>query len=113
MARSDLCLESREIRSTEDIPIRTLPARVHKLTRAAPDVIIIDLKLPASERLQFLAGPPVSACSFSPANTWTFYSRKAGTARSRWPTHRMRTTFFNCMFGRYQAASSPDTSSKP
>lgn len=56
MARSDLCLESREVRSIEDIPIRTLPARVHKLTRAAPDVIIIDLKLPANERLQFLAG---------------------------------------------------------
>jgi CDP-4-dehydro-6-deoxyglucose reductase len=56
MARSDLCLESREVRSLEDIPIRTLPARVHKLTRAAPDVMIIDLKLPANERLQFLAG---------------------------------------------------------
>jgi CDP-4-dehydro-6-deoxyglucose reductase len=56
MARSDLCIESREVRSLEDIPIRTLPARVHKLTRAAPDVMIIDLKLPANERLQFLAG---------------------------------------------------------
>jgi CDP-4-dehydro-6-deoxyglucose reductase len=56
MARSDLCIESREVRSLEDIPIRTLPARVHKLTRAAPDVMIVELKLPANERLQFLAG---------------------------------------------------------
>jgi CDP-4-dehydro-6-deoxyglucose reductase len=56
MARSDLCIESREIRSIEDIPIRTLPARVHKLTRPAPDVMIVELKLPANERLQFLAG---------------------------------------------------------
>jgi CDP-4-dehydro-6-deoxyglucose reductase len=56
MACSDLVIESREIRSLDDIPIRTLPARVHSLTRAAPDVMIVELKLPASERLQFLAG---------------------------------------------------------
>jgi CDP-4-dehydro-6-deoxyglucose reductase len=56
MARSDLCIESREVRSLADIPIRTLPARVHKLTRAAPDVMIVELKLAANERLQFLAG---------------------------------------------------------
>ena len=56
MARSDLCIEGREVRSLADIPIRTLPARVHKLTRAAPDVMIVELKLAANERLQFLAG---------------------------------------------------------
>lgn len=56
MARSDLCIESREARALGDIPIRTLPARVHRLTRAAPDVMIVELKLPANERLQFLAG---------------------------------------------------------
>ena len=55
-ARSDLCIESREARSLADIPVRTLPARVHKLTRAAPDVMILELKLPANERLRFLAG---------------------------------------------------------
>jgi len=33
MARSDLRIESREVRSFEDIPIRTLPARVQRLTR--------------------------------------------------------------------------------
>ena len=56
MARSDLRIESREVRSLEDIPVRTLPARVHRLTRVAPDVMIVELKLPANERLQFLAG---------------------------------------------------------
>ena len=56
MARSDLRIESREVRSFEDIPIRTLPARVQRLTRAAPDVMIVELKLAANERLQFLAG---------------------------------------------------------
>lgn len=55
-ARGDLCIESREVRSLADIPVRTLPVRVQKLTRAAPDVMIIDLKLPNSERLQYLAG---------------------------------------------------------
>jgi CDP-4-dehydro-6-deoxyglucose reductase len=56
MACSDLVIESREVTSVADIPVRTLPARVHSLTRAAPDVMIVELKLPASERLQFLAG---------------------------------------------------------
>ena len=55
-ARSDLCIESREARSRADLPVRTLPARVEKLTRAAPDVMIVELRLPASERLQYLAG---------------------------------------------------------
>jgi CDP-4-dehydro-6-deoxyglucose reductase len=55
-AKSDLRIESKEVRSLQDIPIKTLPARIQKLTRAAPDVMIVELKLPASERLQFLAG---------------------------------------------------------
>ncbi|MCM8594412.1 CDP-6-deoxy-delta-3,4-glucoseen reductase [Accumulibacter sp.] len=55
-ARSDLAIESREARSFDDLPIRTLPARVARLVQAAPEVMIVDLKLPASERLRFLAG---------------------------------------------------------
>ncbi|MES2771664.1 MAG: CDP-6-deoxy-delta-3,4-glucoseen reductase [Pseudomonadota bacterium] len=55
-AESDLAIECREITSLQDIPVRTLPARVQKMTRAAPDVMILELKLPANERLQFLAG---------------------------------------------------------
>ena len=54
--RSDLVIESREVRKAGDIPVKTLPARVQSLERAAPDVMIVRLKLPASERLQFLAG---------------------------------------------------------
>ncbi len=54
--RSDLVIESREVRKAGDIPVKTLPARIQKLERAAPDVMILKLKLPASERLQFLAG---------------------------------------------------------
>lgn len=55
-AQSDLIVECKEVRSLQDVPVKTLPARVQKLTRAAPDVTIVELKLPASERLQFLAG---------------------------------------------------------
>ena len=54
--RSDLVIESREVRKAGDIPVKTLPVRVQSLERAAPDVMIVKLKLPASERLQFLAG---------------------------------------------------------
>ena len=55
-ACSDLTLEIRQLGSTSDIPVKTLPSRVEKLERLAPDVMAIHLKLPASERLQFLAG---------------------------------------------------------
>jgi len=55
-ARSDLIIESRELRSPEELPVKTLPARVQKLTLAAPDVMIIELKLPPGQRLQFFAG---------------------------------------------------------
>ena len=55
-AREDLTIEAKELRSSQDIPVRTLPARIEKMTLAAPDVMIVELKLPATERLQFLAG---------------------------------------------------------
>lgn len=55
-AQTDLALEMKGVSSARDIPVKTLPARVETLERAAPDVIILGLKLPANERLQFLAG---------------------------------------------------------
>ncbi len=51
-----MVVECREINAIKDIPVRTLPCRVQKLERAAPDVMMIQLRLPGSERLQFLAG---------------------------------------------------------
>ncbi|RPJ46006.1 MAG: CDP-6-deoxy-delta-3,4-glucoseen reductase [Betaproteobacteria bacterium] len=54
--RSDLVIECREIGAVKDIPVKTLPCRVQSLERLAPDVMRIRLRLPASERLQFLAG---------------------------------------------------------
>lgn len=55
-AKSDLLIQSKEVRSLQDIPVKTLPARIQKLTLASPDVMLVELKLPANERLQFLAG---------------------------------------------------------
>lgn len=54
--RSDLVVECREIDASRDIPVRTLPCRVEKMERLAPDVMGLRLKLPAGERLQFVAG---------------------------------------------------------
>ncbi len=55
-ALTDVVIECREISAIKDIPVRTLPCRVQKLARVAPDVTMIHLRLPAAERLQFLAG---------------------------------------------------------
>jgi CDP-4-dehydro-6-deoxyglucose reductase, E3 len=53
---SDLVIEVREVRRAGDIRIRKLPCRVESIDKPAPDVAIVRLKLPANERLQFLAG---------------------------------------------------------
>ena len=53
---SDLVIEVREASAVRDVPVKTLPCRVQKMARLAPDVMLLQLKLPASERLQFLAG---------------------------------------------------------
>jgi CDP-4-dehydro-6-deoxyglucose reductase, E3 len=53
---SDLVLEARTIGAVKDIPIKTLPCRIQKMERLADDVMALYLKLPANERLQFLAG---------------------------------------------------------
>jgi CDP-4-dehydro-6-deoxyglucose reductase, E3 len=53
---SDLTIECREISAVKDIPVRTLPCRVQKMEKLSPDVMRLGLKLPANERLQFLAG---------------------------------------------------------
>jgi len=53
---SDVVIEAREVRKAGDIPIRMLPSRVQRIDRPTADVAILYLKLPANERLQFLAG---------------------------------------------------------
>ena len=52
----DLVIRVREIEAVRDIQIRMLPARVLEKTLLAENVMRLQLKLPASQRLQFLAG---------------------------------------------------------
>jgi len=52
----ELVIECRTIGAAKDLAVRLLPCRVHKLDKVADDVVIVQLKLPANERLQFLAG---------------------------------------------------------
>jgi CDP-4-dehydro-6-deoxyglucose reductase len=53
---SDLTIEAKEIGATKDIVVKTLPCRVEKLDKRADDVMVMKIKLPANERLQFFAG---------------------------------------------------------
>ena len=75
-AQSDLIIESCNARPAQNFPIRTLPARVQKLTLAAPDVMLVDLKLPSTEKFQYLPGQYINILlrdgqkrSFSLANS--------------------------------------------
>jgi CDP-4-dehydro-6-deoxyglucose reductase len=72
---TDVTIEARTIGAAKDIQVKMLPCRVQKLERLAEDVMVLHLKLPANERLQFLAGQYIefllkdgSRRSFSMAN---------------------------------------------
>ncbi|MBV8030669.1 MAG: CDP-6-deoxy-delta-3,4-glucoseen reductase [Betaproteobacteria bacterium] len=52
----DLTIEARTVGAAKDIEVKKLPCRVQKMERLADDVMVLSLKLPANERLQFLAG---------------------------------------------------------
>jgi CDP-4-dehydro-6-deoxyglucose reductase len=54
--RSDIVIEARELTGFGDIPVRKMPARIARIERVAPDVIVVSVQLPANERLQFRAG---------------------------------------------------------
>lgn len=53
---TDLTIEVREVRRSGDIPVKRLPCRIESIDKPAADVAIVRLKLPANERLQYLAG---------------------------------------------------------
>ncbi len=54
--KSDLVIESLEVTTGSEIQVKTLPCRVQKMEKVAHDVMVLYLKLPANEFLQFLAG---------------------------------------------------------
>ncbi len=53
---SDLVVEAREIRRVTDVEIKSLPCRIERLERLAPDVMGLFLRLPAVEDFRFRAG---------------------------------------------------------
>jgi len=55
-AASDLTVEARVVAAVGEIPVRRMPCRVSSIDKPVPDVAVIRLQLPASERLQYLAG---------------------------------------------------------
>lgn len=56
VAESDLIIEVAEIESVSNVEIKILPVKIASLRKLAPDVMEVLLKLPETERLQFLAG---------------------------------------------------------
>jgi len=55
-AHSDLTVEARLIAAVAEVEIKTLPCRIARLRRLAPDVMQVWLRLPSVERLHFHAG---------------------------------------------------------
>ena len=53
---SDVSIEAREVLGVGDFPVKKSPVRVARLERAADDVMLMSLQLPATERLQYKAG---------------------------------------------------------
>lgn len=55
-ATSDLVLESRQVSLEGALPVRKMPARISSLVHTSPDVVQLQLQLPASESFQYRAG---------------------------------------------------------
>ncbi len=53
---SDITIKARQISAAGDLPLRKLPCRVIRIEKLNHDVLRLYLKLPTTERLQFLAG---------------------------------------------------------
>ncbi|CDG84810.1 CDP-6-deoxy-delta-3,4-glucoseen reductase [Janthinobacterium agaricidamnosum] len=53
---ANLVIEAREVAGSGDFPIKKMPSRVTTIDKVAPDVVVLTLQLPASERLQYRAG---------------------------------------------------------
>ena len=56
MPLSDLTIQCREFEAPGDIKVKQLNSRVRRMYVVAPDVMVIQLELPTSKRLQFMAG---------------------------------------------------------
>jgi len=55
-AQGDVVVEARTVPGAGEFAIRKMPTRVTTITRPAPDVAILQMQLPANDRLQYHAG---------------------------------------------------------
>ena len=54
--QTDLVLEARTVPGAGEFPVRKMPARVASMVRAAPDVVVLTMQLPANDPLRYRAG---------------------------------------------------------
>jgi CDP-4-dehydro-6-deoxyglucose reductase len=54
--QSDVVVEARTVPGAGEFAIRKMPSRVTTITQPAPDVAILQMQLPANDRLQYHAG---------------------------------------------------------
>jgi len=54
--QTDVVVEARTVPGAGEFAIRKMPTRVTSITRPAPDVAILQMQLPANDRLQYHAG---------------------------------------------------------
>ena len=54
--QSDVVVEARTVPGAGEFAIRKMPTRVTTITRPAPDIAILQMQLPANDRLQYHAG---------------------------------------------------------
>jgi CDP-4-dehydro-6-deoxyglucose reductase len=54
--QTDLVLEARTVPGAGEYPVRKMPARVAGIARAAPDVVVLTMQLPANDPLRYRAG---------------------------------------------------------
>jgi len=54
--QSDLVLESRQVTELGAMPIKKMPTRVTSLDRKSPDVMVLQLQLPANDSFSYRAG---------------------------------------------------------
>lgn len=54
--QTDLVIEARTVPGAGEFPVRKMPTRVMTITRAAPDVVLLQMQLPANDPLRYHAG---------------------------------------------------------
>jgi len=55
-AQTDVVIKARVVAAEGMMTVRKMPCRVQSITRAAPDVAIVKLQLPANDKFEYLAG---------------------------------------------------------